>query len=374
MMMMESHEERDEYKRKQQLDYLTSDVLKERKKHTLAKIHFNAWGNIIFYISAAITLSQAIMATLAQSKFKEEQGNMNIAIAFFASFSVFWQSLIKHWNYGGKSSMHESAATALGKIYNIALIRARHVRMNMKKKVNTKGATGGGGGGSSSSATSEGASTGGGDKSGSKPDVCSSVVTHGDGGEEEKSDESLPLEGGEEEKSDDSLPLEHPETPDKDSGSSEDQDGSEDKDGSKDQVGRSDAQPYTLTTLTKQFEQAIESCSSQVPAEIAAAFELLDNRVGVCKRKVNNPRKSSENNSQVELEKVYPTLYRQLTATIISQPLWPYKYPNAEKVVSQTMDKYFKYLDNTVLLKKLLTRNREIDEQYEAFEKGDEIA
>ncbi|KAK1746685.1 hypothetical protein QTG54_002029 [Skeletonema marinoi] len=368
-MMMESHEERDEYKRKQQFDYLTSDVLKERKKHALAKIHFNAWGNIIFYISAAITLSQAIMATLAQSKFKEEQGNMNIAIAFFASFSVFWQSLIKHWNYGGKSSMHESAATALGKIYNVALIRARHVRMNMKKKVNTKGATGGGGGsGSSSSATSEGATTGGGDKSGSKPDGGSNVVTHGDGGEEEKSDESLPLEGGEEEKSDESLPLEDSETPDEDSGSSEDQDGS------KDQVGSSDAQPYTLTTLTKQFEQAIESCSSQVPAEIAAAFELLDNRVGVCKRKVNNPRKSSESNSQVEWEKVYPTLYRQLTATIISQPLWPYKYPNAEKVVTQTMDKYFKDLDNTVLLKKLLTRNREIDEQYEAFEKGDEIA
>eukprot|EP00985_Skeletonema_marinoi_P000336 scaffold119_cov66-Skeletonema_marinoi.AAC.4 len=358
-MMMESHEERDEYKRKQQFDYLTSDVLKERKKHTLAKIHFNAWGNIIFYISAAITLSQAILATLAQSKFKEEQANMNISIAFFASFSVFWQSLIKHWNYGGKSSMHESAATALGKIYNIALIRARHVRMNMKKKVNTKGATGGGGSGgngSSSSATSEGATTGGGDKSGSKPD-------------DEKSDESLPLEGGEEEKSDESLPLENSaETPDEDGGRSEDQDGS------KDQVGSSDAQTYTLTTLTKQFEQAIESCSSQVPAEIAAAFELLDNRVGVCKRKVNNPRKSSENNSQVEWEKVYPTLYRQLTATIISQPLWPYKYPNAEKVVSQTMEKYFKDLDNTVLLKKLLTRNREIDEQYEAFEKGDEIA
>eukprot|EP00984_Skeletonema_dohrnii_P025493 scaffold14676_cov94-Skeletonema_dohrnii-CCMP3373.AAC.1 len=31
-------------------------------------------------------------------------------------------------------------------------------------------------------------------------------------------------------------------------------------------------------------------------------------------------------------------------------------------------------LDNTVLLKKLLTRNREIDEQYEVFGKGDEIA
>jgi hypothetical protein len=278
--------------------------------------------------------------------------------------------------------MHESAATALGKIYNIALIRARHVRMNMKKKVNTKakGATGGGGGGSSSSASSEEATTGGGDKSGSKTDGGSSVVSHGDGGEKEKSDESLPHEGGEEEKSDESLPLEHSETPDEDSGSSEDQDGSKDQvgssdeDGSKDQVGSSDAQPYTLTTLTKQFEQAIESCSSQVPAEIAAAFELLDNRVGVCKRKVNNPRKSSENNSQVEWEKVYPTLYRQLTATIISQPLWPYKYPNAEKVVSQTMDKYFNDLDNTVLLKKLLARNREIDEQYEAFEKGDEIA
>ena len=87
-----------------------------------------------------------------------------------------------------------------------------------------------------------------------------------------------------------------------------------------------------------------------------ARIRTSGQRVGVCKRKVNNPRKSNENDIQVEWEKVYPALYRQLTATIISQPLWPYKYPNAEKVVTQTMDKYkykyFKDLDNTVLLKK----------------------
>eukprot|EP00984_Skeletonema_dohrnii_P024078 scaffold13190_cov170-Skeletonema_dohrnii-CCMP3373.AAC.2 len=115
----------------------------------------------------------------------------------------------------------------------------------------------------------------------------------------------------------------------------------------------------SIAGVSGQFQLRRVAFSFAAGRALLLAFELLDNRVGVCKRKVNYPRKSSENDIQVEWEKVYPALYRQLTATIISQPLWPYKSQNAEKVVTQTMDKYkykyFKDLDNTVLLKKLLT-------------------
>jgi hypothetical protein len=276
----------------------------------LAEIHFQAWGNIIFYISAFITLVQAVLATLAQSKASQSsQDIMNITIAILASFSVFWQSLIKHWNYGGRSSMHESAATALGKLYDIALFKARLEKVNMSK-VSLKGT-----GTTNNNTGSENAS--GSNNSGVSIDVAA------DGGDDE------------EEKSSESLPLDHPETPGEDSGS---------PNNAIDEGGSSDTQtttPMSYSSLAKMFEQAIDSCTSQVPAHITAAFELLDNRVGACKRKVHTPRKSGGENSdiKVEWERVYPTLYRQLTATIISQPFWPYKYPDPEIVVNETLAK-----------------------------------
>ena len=103
---------------------------------------------------------------------------------------------------------------------------------------------------------------------------------------------------------------------------------------------------------------------------------LRDNRVGACKRKVHTPHKRGGENSdiKVEWERVYPTLYRQLTATIISQPFWPYKYPDPETVVNETLAKYSKDLKETALLDDLLKRNIDIDKRYETFEKSDQIA
>ena len=336
---MKTQKERDEYKRKKQFDWLTSDILKEQKKHMLATAHNKACGAVIFYVSASITLVQAVLATLAQSSFKQEQEKMNISIAVLAAFSVFWQSLNKHWGHDGNSSMHESAATALNKIYNIALLKARQEKVDAEKMT--------GKGTKPNDGSNEGAISGVGDSGGSDTGGVTNVVNSGRG-EEEKSTESLPPNVG---------------------GGSNGIDG-----GSGDGGDTQNPIDDLTTTLTKQFEQAIESCTSQVPSKIAAAFELLDNRVGVCKRKVNNPNKSRVNDSQVEWEKVYPTLYRELTATIIAQRFWPFKSPDPEKVVEETFKKYLNELEDTDLLEKLLQRNREIDRHYEKFERGDEIA
>lgn len=339
--MMETQKEHNEYKRKKQFDWLTSDVLKEQKKHLLADMHFKACGNITFFVSAFITLAQAVLATLAQSAMKEKQEKLNISIAVLAAFSVFWQSLIKHWGHDGNSSMHESAATALNKIYKIALLKARQEKVDMKKEA-MKGTK-------TNDSNNEGANSkekGGGEDSGGS--TTSNVAANNKGGgEEEKSTESL--------------------LPNEDSGIDAIARGSSDSSDSQTPIDD------LTTTLTKQFEQAIESCTSQVPPQIAAAFELLDNRVGVCKRKVNNPSKSGVNDCQVEWEKVYPTLYRELTATIIAQRFWPIKNPDPEKVVEETMNKYLKQLESTSLLEKLLERNRDIDSQYKKFENSDEI-
>ncbi len=338
MMETKTKQERDEYKRKQQFDFLTSDVLKEQKKHMLAKLHLKACGDFIFYISAFITLSQAVLATLAQNKsFEHQQEKMNISIALLAAFSVFWQSLIKHWGHSGNSSMHESAATALNKIYNIALLKARQEKVDIKAMTmkGTKGESGG----------DEGSG-------GSNTVGVSNDVTDGDG-EEEKSTKSLP--------------------PNEDSGSDATGGGSKKEEGDSNDTQTS-LEDLSIT-LTKQFEQALESCTSQVPAQITAAFEMLDTHVGICRRNINNPNKSRANDIKVEWEKVYPTLYRQLAATIIAQRFWPYKNPDPEKVVQETMKKYLKQLESTdTLLEKLISRNLVIDSQYKKFEHEDDIA
>jgi hypothetical protein len=310
---METHQM--QMKMKKQFDYMTSDVLKERKKHMLASIHLGAWGNVLFAISAIITLSQAGLAVIAQAKNTPDHidTNVNISIALLAAFSVFWQSLIKHFDFSGKAMAFDSASSALGKIYNVALMKAR------EEKANMSGAT----------------------------------ITGGKGGEatetEPQPDDLRTSEENNAEKSEED-----------------------------EEAGSTTAKPTTayydnvhpsnvLTTLTKQFEQAIESCPVQVPVKIAAAFELLDNRVGACKKKIDfSDNKSCGNEYRVEWEKVYPSLYRQLTATIISQRFWPYFYPNPEKMVDIAMKTFEE--SEPRLLKVLLLRGRTIDEQFKEFE------
>ena len=87
----------------------------------------------------------------------------------------------------------------------------------------------------------------------------------------------------------------------------------------------------------KQFEQATESCTSLVPAKINAAFELLDNKIELCKRKVYTPGKKDNRagaSIKVEWDSVYSALYRELSAVIIKQKGWPYRIPDPEKVVN----------------------------------------
>ena len=317
---MQSQEELDEYKMKQRFDYLTSDLLRERKKQTLAKMRCRAYGNIFFFISATITFAQAIMATLAQGKTFSDtiNDNMMMAIAILAAFSVFWQSLIKHFNHDATALKHESAADAMRKIHSIAVLRCREEDTKMKYVACIDG----------------------------NKDSAFNREIIGEGNKsssigEDANDVDIDVEGA--------RPT-HAENV-----------GSSDEEGD-----RSD-----FHTLTKQFEQAIES-SSQIPPQISSAFELLDNRIGVCKTKVHTS-KSSENERRIEWEKVYPSLYRQLAATIISQPGWPYFYPNPDKVVEEAMGKYYKTFE-AGLLKKLLSRDQMISNLYEKLEEGEEIS
>jgi hypothetical protein len=88
-------EESPEEKTKRQFDFMTSDVLRERQKNTLAATYYKARGNHVFLFSALITLIQAALASTASLFSELIQSKITITIALLASFSVFWQSFVK---------------------------------------------------------------------------------------------------------------------------------------------------------------------------------------------------------------------------------------------------------------------------------------
>jgi hypothetical protein len=268
----------------------------------------------VFIVSALITLVQAGLATVAQAKnvSEEAQSKFNITIALLSAFSVFWQSFAKHWDFSGRAGLHKSASSALTKLHNVAQLRAREEQAK------------------DSCATADCDDD---DSNGnnavpllSKNDLAGLGVV--EEGVEGINTDLIPTEVGVDDTLDD----------------------------------LQDLHTNTLATLNKQFEQATEGCSSQVPLKISAAFEILDTRIQVCKKEIGNTDHKTDPR-RVKWEKVYPSLYRILTTTIISQPGWPFFLPNPDKIVDKAMEKFSRL--NTDLLESLLHRNRKIDNLYD---------
>lgn len=285
-------------KKKKDFDYLTSSVLMEHQKHLLASLHFKAiYDRLLFIPSIMITLAGGILAILAQSGIYSEdtKSAFTISIAVLASFSVFWQSLMKQLDYGGKASLHDSAATALNKIYKLALMRS------MEQKS--------------------------GDLGEQLPDGSDNVeagvhvLTVGTNEENTKKEEDNSASG---------KALHVP-------------------------VVRGEDH----TTLSKQFEQALQGCTSNVPIKISAAFDSLESSINVCNKRL---MPSACPKPKIAWEKIYPALYHQLTLTIIGSKMWPYVEPEARWAVEMTIKK-FQRLDAR-LLAVLIARTGEIDKQY----------
>jgi hypothetical protein len=221
----------------------------------------------------------------------------------------FRLSPLKHWDYSGKAALHMSASSALEKIYNVAQLRAREETANLY---------------------------GGTTDVGVRDELKSPARNDAEGSGKVE-------EGG------------MTTTNTKSNANDEEDQGNVSKESSN-----------AFETLTKQMEQAIEH-GEEVPMQIACAFQILDTRVGICKKEiVSRSDKSGEDGCRVRWEKVFPALYQTLTATIISQPGWPFFLPNPEKIVDKAMQKFQNFDAN--LLESLLERNRKIDEHYGALE------
>jgi hypothetical protein len=71
-----------------------------------------------------------ILAVLAQSIDSDQKAKYTISIAILASVSIFWQSLMKQLDYGGRASLHDSTANSLTKILKLATLRSREQQIN----------------------------------------------------------------------------------------------------------------------------------------------------------------------------------------------------------------------------------------------------
>lgn len=303
--------------RKKDFDYMTSSVLMEQQKNLLASQHFKGvYDHLLFVPSIGITLVSGILAVLSQSGLYSEhtQSLCVVCIAILASFSVFWQSLTKQLDYGGRAMLHDSAATALNKIYKIAIIRSREQR-----------------------------------------------TTELDNDYNRSKDSEQPRGG--------SIDLERAEqdvhvmigvTNQDSSGSIPKKEGNIASKKSADLRGVDGEDPLTLS---KQFEQATQGCTSVVPIRITAAFNALESRIVVCNKRLV----PSENAMpKVAWEKVFPALYHQLTLTIIGSKLWPYVVPGAEWAVDKTLTDFGTH-DAATLLKVLVKRTQVIDYEYSSL-------
>ena len=81
-------------------------------------------------LNVSIFIVSGILAVLAQSTDSDHKAKYTVSIAILASVSIFWQSLMKQLDYGGRASLHDSAANSLTKILKLATLRSREQQIN----------------------------------------------------------------------------------------------------------------------------------------------------------------------------------------------------------------------------------------------------
>lgn len=295
-------------KKKKDFDYMTSSLLMEHQKNLLASLHFKAcYDHLLFIPSIGITLGTGILAVLAQSGLYPErtQSLFTLCIAILASFSVFWQSFMKQLDYGGRASLHDSAATALTHILSLAKIRSREQQITELNNAFSRS-------GSTELESVEGG----------VPVTTGVTNQDGSGNISEEEGNVASVKSTE-------VPVVDGEDP---------------------------------STLSKQFEQATQGCTSVVPIRITAAFDAIESRINVCNKRLVT---SGNVKPRIAWEKVYPALYHQLTLTIIGSKLWPYVVPGADWAVEKTIANF--QAQDACLLKVLVKRTQLIDDQYNSL-------
>ena len=290
------------HKKQENFNYLTVKILKEQQQQHLAGLHFQAmYDHLLFMPSIMLTLMTGILGILVKSTLVPSETTQTVfalCIAAIAVLSTFMQSLTKQVNFGGRAGFHESAATALKKLYEKTKLSSREAQYNSIYKA-------------------------------LKTDTRLSVgsnLTHLIGAVEE---EDSTADGSDEEGNNTAANV-VPSPPEVENTAS---------DSTKEPV---DEKETTQESITSQYFQAVDGCNSVIPIKISHAFDMIDARVNL----VNKSMLKDKKHSKVNWSEVLPAIYYQLTQTFLEHPTFPICLPQAEWSVNKALKDFKQSLES----------------------------
>ncbi|OEU17884.1 hypothetical protein FRACYDRAFT_238313 [Fragilariopsis cylindrus CCMP1102] len=283
-------------KKQENYKYLTVKILKEQQQQHLAGLHFEAmYDHLLYMPSITLTLMTGILGVLVKSTLvpsDRTQTFFALCIATIAVLSTFIQSLTKQLNLGGRAGFHESASTALKKLYERTELSSREAQYNsIHKALKTDSRLSVGSNLTQVIAAAE------------KED-CST-----DGSEEEGCNTAANVVSS------------PPEV---------------------DTKVDNKASDGTKESITSQFFQAVDGCNSVIPIKISHAFDMIDARVNL----VNKSMLKDKKHSKVNWSEVLPAIYYQLTQTFLEYPYFPICLPQPKWSVDKALEDFKKSLES----------------------------
>mmetsp|Transcript_68849 Transcript_68849/g.77038 ORF Transcript_68849/g.77038 Transcript_68849/m.77038 type:complete len:365 (+) Transcript_68849:86-1180(+) len=309
-------------KEKEDFEYLCNKVLKAEQQHLLAALYYQALHDYaLFTPSILITLSSGIFAILVKSVLVPDeivQTWFAFVIAILAIASTFIQSLMKELNFAGRAGFHDSCSTSLHRLYLFSSINEKESNYNTIYQ---------------SLKTGKRLTIG--------DSLTTNLLNNFDESKEETKDEGKKAE---------KEPIASEES---------------DKDKYHRVSGKGDDDDKK-TTLSSQFQQAIDTCNSALPIQISVPFNLLEARVELVNK---SALKENGNHSKIEWDKVMPCLYYQLTETIIQSKRFPMALPEPEWTVDKTLADFKRHMatnedNNADLIQCLLARGNVISKAH----------
>jgi len=333
-------------KKKESFDHITTKILKEQQQQKLTAMHYTAlYEYALFIPSISLTLLSGILAILVKSTLvpsEKAQCAIALVIAVIAVLSTFVQSLMKQLNFGGRAGYHESCSTSLLKIYRSSRLKIQEQKYNdIFKALKTGNRVSIG-----ANLTTDDIDTI--DDDDDEDDDDDDGYERGNKGEEENADttkgSAASFFASHSKEEQDSYGKEDPTTVEKN-----------------DEKMKKDDNEGGESTITSQFHQAVDTCNSEIPINITAAFNMLEARIEL----VNKSTLRDKTHSKIVWENVKPALYYQLTETILQSRKFPLSIPNPKWSVDKTLVEFKQHLrsgeeNNADLVQHLIERSNVI--------------
>jgi len=309
-------------KKKQSMNYLTLLILAEQQQQKLAALHFTAIHDYCFFFpSVLITLVSGILAILVKSTLLPDDKSETVIaliIAILAIISTFIQSLMKQLDYSGRAGFHSSCATALRKLNAFQKLDAREDTYNSIFKQLSTGIQ-------------------------TRQSVCEeSFLAASAAKATYLTEEEHEHDGSKDDAKGSKEDIDSDDEPAANTGTDDDanQDGDDTKGDDKKKDDKEHKKDDDGGSISAQFRQAVDTCSSVVPIGISAAFHIMKTRLEL----VNKSTMVHKVHAKVDFSIVFPSLYHQLSHTIFTYKGFPFVLPEPEWAVDKTLRDWKKHL------------------------------